>query len=148
MPQRRVDADYLRVRLRLHKTRESVHPVAADAHTVPRCPAVLVLDEVDTDRQMERMQPLFLQVVAQLLDARLVLDRREPVLLTGGTLGGILAVATVDPVEVLGLGVVRLEVLVPQRPRGRDSAMMPQFAEVLGPQPEQGGTVELGIATH
>ena len=36
-------------------------------------PTLLVLGEVDADRQVERVQALLLQVVAQLLDPRLVL---------------------------------------------------------------------------
>ena len=47
---------------------------------------------------------------------------------------------------MLGLGVVRLEVLVADRPRGRDAVVVPQLAEVLWPQPEQRGAVELGVA--
>jgi hypothetical protein len=146
--QRRVDADHLRVRLRLEQARESVHPITPDAHAVPARAALRVLDEIDADREMERMQPLLVQVVAQLLDPGLVLDRREAVRRTGRTLGGVLAVAAVDPVQVLGLRVVRLEVLVPQRPGGRDAAVVPQLPEVLRPQPEQSGAVELGVPTH
>ena len=82
---------------------EPVDPVAADADAVPGRLAVLVLGEVDADRQVERMQSLLLQVVAQLLDPRLVLHRPEAVRGAGRSLGRVLAVLAVHQVEVLGL---------------------------------------------
>ena len=108
--QRRVDADHLGVGLGVHHAGEAVDPVAADADAVVGRPALLVLGEVDPDRQVERVQSLLLQVVAQLLDARLVLDRPEPVRSARRPLGRVLPVPAVHQVEVLGLGVVRLEV--------------------------------------
>jgi hypothetical protein len=62
------------------------------------------------------------------------------------TLGGILAVHSVDLVEPLGLGVPRLELVIGQRPGGRDAVGVLELAEVLGPQPVQRGAVELGGA--
>lgn len=50
------------------------------------------------------MQALLFQVAAQLLDARLVFDRRMGVLLAPRPFEGILAVPAVHPVEVLRLG--------------------------------------------
>ena len=47
------------------------------------------------------MQALLLQVVAELLNPWLVLHRRVAVLLAGLSLGGVLAVAAVDQVEML-----------------------------------------------
>ena len=72
--------------------------------------------ELHADRQVERVQALLLQVVAELLDPRLVLHRRIAVRRAGRTLGRVLAVPAVHQVEMLGLGVVRLEVLVVDRP--------------------------------
>ena len=75
-----------------------------------------VLLHVHADRQVERVQPLLLQVVAELLDARLVLHRRVGVLGARGALGGVLAVPPVHQVEVLGLAVPGLEIGVVDRP--------------------------------
>ena len=72
----RIDTDDLRVRLRVEQAREAVDPVAADAGAGPGGPARLRLLEVDPDRQVERVEPELLQVVAQLLDPGLVGDRR------------------------------------------------------------------------
>ena len=52
----------------------------------------------------------------------------------------------VHPVEVLGLGVVGLEVGVVDRPGRRDPVVVLQLAEVLGTQPEQSRAVELRVA--
>ena len=61
-------------------------------------------------------------------------------------LGGILAAIAVHLVEVLGLQVVRLELVVGDRPGRRDAAVVPELAEVLLAQPEQRRAVELGVA--
>ena len=65
--------------------------------------------------------------------------------LAGGSVG-ILAALAVHVVQPLGLGVVRLELVVGDRPGRRDAAVMAQLAEVLAPQPEQRRAVELGVA--
>jgi hypothetical protein len=92
------------------------------------------------------VQALLFQVVAELLDPRFVLDRPERVRHAAQPLGGILTVAAVDPVEVLGLGVVRLEVGIADGPRGGQAAVVANLAEVLRPQAEQRGPVELGVS--
>ena len=114
--QHRIHADDLRVRLRVQQAREAIDPVAADAGAGPCRPARLGLLEVDSDGQVEGVQPELLQVVAQLLDAGFVGHRREGVLLAGMALGRVLAVLAVDQVEVLRLGVVGLQVVVRDRP--------------------------------
>ena len=52
----------------------------------------------------------------------------------------------VNVIEVLRLGVVRLEVLVAQRPRGRNAVGVSDATEVLLAQAQQGGAVDLGVA--
>ena len=95
---------------------------------------------------MERMQPFALQDVVQILDARLVLDRRIGVGRAGPGFGGVLAALAVHVVQRLGLRVVRLEHVVAQRPRWRDPVLVPQLAEVAFAQAEQGGAIHFGIA--
>ena len=92
------------------------------------------------------MQALLLQVVGQLLDSRLVLHGRVRVVGAEGALERVLAVPAMDPVEVLGLRVVRLQIPVVDRPGGRDPVVVLELAEVLGTQPEQGSAVELRVA--
>lgn len=64
----------------------------------------------------------------------------------GQALGGVFAVPSVHEIELLGLGVVRLQVLVADRPGGGDAVVVAQLAEVLGAQSEERGAVELGVA--
>ena len=52
----------------------------------------------------------------------------------------------VDEVETLGLGVVGLEVVVGDRPRGRDAAVVADLAEVALAQAEEDRAVELRVA--
>ena len=143
----RVDADDLRVRLGVEQAREAVHPVAADAGAPVCRDAGRRLLEVHPDGQVEGVETQLLEVVAQLLDAGLVGDRRMEVLRTGMTLARVLAVLAVHEVQVLGLGVVGLEVVVRDGPGRRDAAVVAQLAEVLRSQPEEGRTVELRVAT-
>src|SRR3989454_7254737 len=64
----------------------------------------------------------------------------------GGRVRRIAAALAVHVVELLGPRVVRLQVLVGDRPRGRDPAVMLDLPEVLAPQPEERGAVELRVA--
>ena len=60
--------------------------------------------------------------------------------------GRIFAALAVHVIHVLGLRVVRLQIVVGDRPGRRDSAMMPDLAEVLLAQTEERRAVELGVA--
>src|SRR5690349_20112080 len=75
-------------------------------------------------------------------------ERRIGVVGAGGRIGGVDAVAAVHVVEVLRLRVVGLEVLVAERPGGRDAVRMGELAEVLLAQAKQRRAVELGVAAH
>ena len=86
------------------------------------------------------------EVVGELLDARLVGDRRERVGRARGRFGRVLATGAVHAVELLGLRVVGLHLLVGDRPRRRDAVVVAQLAEVLLAQAVQRGAVELGCA--
>jgi hypothetical protein len=51
-------------------------------------------------------------------------------------------------VELLGLRVVRLELVVADRPGGGEAVGVGELTEVLGPEPVQRSAVELGRAAH
>ena len=86
--------------------------------------------ELDAERQMERVQPLALQDVVQILDARLVLDGRIGVWRAGPGFGGIFSALAVHVVQRLGLRVVRFEHVVAEWPSWRNPVLVPQFTEV------------------
>ena len=142
--ERRVDADHLGVGLGLDQARKAVAGVAPDAAARAR----VLLVEHEADRNRERPVSLADEAVEHRLDARLVADRRVAVGGARRRLGGIAAPQPVHVVEVLGLGVVGLEVLVADRPRGGDAAVVPHLAEVLLPHPEERRAVELGVPAH
>ena len=82
MPQRRPDAQHVGVGLAVGQAGEAVEAVAA--HAAARLGIGLV--QVDADRQVERLVAGGDEVVVELLDARLVRDRR--IRDTGRTRGG------------------------------------------------------------
>ena len=87
------------------------------------------------------------EIVEELLDPRLVRHRREGVR-PAGRIPWVLSADAVHLVEILGLRVVGLEVVVADRPRGRDPAVVLQLAEVRLPQPVQRRSVELRRSAH
>ena len=94
-------------------------------------PTARVLRQPHTDREVERVQALLLEVVAELLDPRFVLHRRIAVVALA-TRRRVLAMAAMYDVEMLGLGVIRLEISVFDRPGRGDPAMMAELAESCG----------------
>src|SRR5262245_61965306 len=86
------------------------------------------------------------QIVMQLLDARLVRDRRERIGSARRRFRRVLASSAVHLVELLPLGVVRLHLLVGDRPGRRDTALVLDLAEVLGAQAVERRAVQLGRA--
>ena len=104
---------------------------------------MLRLVEQDAARRVERVVAGRREVVGELLDARLVRDGRERIRRARRRLGRILAAGAVHLVELLGLRVVRLELVVGDRPGGRDAVVVVELAEVLLAQPVERGAVEL-----
>ena len=84
MSERGPDTAHVRVGLTVHEAREAVEAATADTWTRLRVGLV----EVDAKRQVERGVARARQVVVQLLDARLVGDRRIRVRTeAGGSVG-------------------------------------------------------------
>src|SRR5690349_783661 len=81
-----------------------------------------------------------------MLDARLVADCRVRIRRACSGIGRIFAAFAVYVIELLGLGVVRLHVIVRDRPRRRDAPVMTKLSEVFLAQPKKRRTVKLGIA--
>ena len=132
--------DDVGVGLGLDQAGEAVAGRAPDAGAQLR----LGLVEHDPGRRVERMQPDRPEVVEEPLDAGLVRDGRERVGSAGRRLGGVFTARAVDLVEVLGLGVVGLEHVVPDRPGRRDPIVVLQFPEVPLAQSIERRAVELG----
>ena len=140
--QRRPHAEHLGVGLGVHQAREAVARPATHARAQVRRGLV----EHHPARRVERMQPGRRQVVGELLDPRLVRDRRVRVGAAGRRLGRVLAADAVHLVHPLGRQVVRLHVRVRDRPGGRDPVVVAQFREILATHPVQRGPVHLGGA--
>jgi hypothetical protein len=137
------DAEDVRIRLCLDEAGETVEPRTAHAGALQG----ILLVEIHPDRQVEGLVAGADEVVVELLDPRLVADRRIGVRPGGGRLGRILPALAVDEVEALRLVVVGREVLVRERPRGRDAGVVANLAEVPFAEPEEDGAVHLRLAT-
>ena len=88
------------------------------------------------------------QIVGELLDPRLVRDGRKWVWRAGVRLGRVLAPRAVHLVQLLGLCVVRLEVVVGDRPgRGR-AVVVDQLTEILLTEAVERRAVELRVAAN
>ncbi len=146
MLERRFEAYHFGVRLGAHETGKPVEAIAADAAASLRRLAVLFLEE-DPERQRKRMETVRAHLFGELRDLRLVAHQRMSIGRARGRLGGVDAMLTVHVVELLGLRVVRLEVLIAQRPGRRDATGVLDLAEVLPSQAEQRRAVELRVAS-
>src|SRR3989442_12433853 len=73
-------------------------------------------------------------------------DRRMRIRSTGRWIRGILFPAAVHLVELLGLRAIRLQVLVRDRPRGREAAPMLHLPKVLPAEAEPRPAIQLGVA--
>ena len=133
---------HLRIRLAVHRAWEAVAVHAAHARAVRHVGLV----EQDPAGRVERMVAGRGEIVGELLDARLVRHRRARVRRARGRLGRILTTRAVHLVELLGQRVVRLHLLVGDRPCGRDAIVVAQLAEVLLAQAVERRAVELGGA--
>src|SRR5579875_2323804 len=80
---------------------------------------------------MERMISRGGEVVHELGDARFVRHGRPRIRLARRPFRWILAVVTVDLIQPLGFRVVRFEVVIAERPCGRDAVDVPDLAEIL-----------------
>src|SRR3989475_340849 len=139
-----VDAEHLGVRFRIDETGMSVARLAANAAAGSGVPLV----QHHTKGDVERLEPQTGEIVAELLHTRLMTDRRMRIRSTGRWIRGILFPAAVHLVELLGLRVIRLQVLVRDRPRGREAAPMLDLPKVLPAEAEQRGAIELSVAAN
>src|SRR5215467_1936471 len=66
----------------------------------------------------------------------------------GRRFGWIFAAIAVNLVEILGLRVVGLQIVIADRPRWGDPAVVAQFAEIFLSQAEQRRAIELCVAAY
>src|SRR5271165_2016726 len=139
---RLIYAHNLRVGLRTYQTGKAIAGVAANAAALVR----ILFVEHDPDRHVEGLQSRTREVVGQLLNARLMTDGGPRIGSVGRWFGRIFSTIAVHLIEVLSLGVIRFQIVVADRPSGRDAAVVAQLAEIFLAQPEQSSTVKLGVA--
>src|SRR5215470_1571659 len=126
----RLDADDLRIRLAVDQARITVESIATDAGASVQWLAVPFVEQ-HAERQREWMMTLPLQGIMEFLDARLVRDRRARIRPACRRLGRVDPMLAMHLVELLGFAVVRLEILIGQRPSWGSPAVMFDLAEIL-----------------
>src|SRR6266700_7016498 len=137
MTQRRFDAHYLRIGLGVNQARESIARVAADAFARVRIAFV----EAHAERRVEWLQSQRRQIIAELLNARLMTDRRKRIWPRSVRLARIFPPLSMHLEQALSFEIVRLEIVVCDGPGRRDPAVVLQDSKVLSAQAEQRGTI-------
>src|ERR1700757_1363481 len=107
-----IDAYNLRVGLGTDQTGKAIAGIAANAAALVR----VLLVEHDPDRYVEWLQTRTREVVGQLLDSRLMGDSGPGIRGTGFRFGGIFSSVSVHLIQILGLRVVRLQIVIADRP--------------------------------
>src|SRR5262249_23824730 len=141
--QRWVDADHLSVRLGIDQARKTVAGLTTDA--LARTGILLV--ELNSKWNVERLQPQPGEVIAQLLQPGLVADGRMRVGTAGARVGRIVSPPAVDLIQLLGLEVIRLQLRVGARQSRRNPSAVTQLPEIFLAQSKERGTIELGISS-
>src|SRR5437870_4204501 len=124
MAKRRLDAHHLCVRFRMDQTWKSIARAAADAPARVR----IAFIQPHSERRMERFHAQRGKIVAELLNAWFVTDRRKGIWPGRMRLCGVLAALPMHFKETLGFKVIWLEIVIADGPCGRDTAVMVQDA--------------------
>src|SRR5581483_3086668 len=96
---------------------------------------------------MKRVVSITFQIVKQLLNARLVADRRISVRLCRPRLGRVLTAKSVYMIELFGSLIIRLEGIVFNGPSRRNSIGVLDFVEVTLAQTKEDAAIDLAITT-
>ena len=120
MLDRLIDAHNLRVGLGAHQAGESVAGVAANAAALLR----ILFVEHDPDRNVEGLQAGTRKVIRQLLNTGLVADGRPRIGSFSWRLRRIFSAIAVHLIKIFGLRVIGLQIVIADRPRRRDSAVV------------------------
>src|SRR5688572_24325030 len=116
--------------------------VAANAEAFAR---ILFIDP-DPQRDVKRLQTHPFEIVVEMLYALFVTYCRILVRRAGPRVGRVLAAIAVHLIEMFGLGVIRLQLVVADGPRGRDAAVMTNLAKVFLAEAKERRAVEFRVA--
>src|SRR5712691_9021052 len=128
----------------MHQAREAVASSAANAGA--ERPILFV--EHNPVWRVERVIAGLFEVVGELLDTRFVRNRGERIGRTVWRLGCVFASRSMHLIELLGFRVVGFHLVVADRPGGRDTVMMTQFAEIFLALAIERSSVQLGRSAN
>src|SRR5690349_6131786 len=102
--------------------------------------------DLQSQRRVKRTQTEALEIVAQLLDSRLMADRRMRVRAAGARFRRVFTAFAVHVIETFGLQVIWLKIVVRNRPGRRNSAKVADFVEVFPAQTKESRAVKLRVS--
>src|SRR5437762_11121553 len=112
MLQRRQDAADMRIGFGVHQTQEAVAGIATNAGALPR----IFLIKHDPERRVKWFYPKPREIVAQLLNTRLVADSWERISPGAARFSRIFSTMPVHMIDAFSLGVIRLQLVIGDRP--------------------------------
>ena len=133
----------MRVGFRIDQTGIAVAGAATNAWALLPIPLV----KHYAKRRVKRLQTKPREIIAQLLDTRLVTDCEIRERAAAMRLSGIFAIFAVDMINAFSLGVIRLQFIVRNRPGRRDPTGMFYLAEILFAETEQRRAIKFGVST-
>src|SRR5262245_20963206 len=120
----------------------AVARITAYAQTLPR----VLFVNANPQWHMKWPESGAFEIVVKMLNALFVTYRWVPVRRAGPGFSRIFPTIAMHLIEMLGFGVIRLQLVVTNRPGRRDSAVMSNLAEVFLAQAKESSAVEFGVA--
>ena len=125
-----VHANHLRICLAVDQTWKSIERGTAYASTRVQGLAVFFFEQY-AEREWERMMTPQFHIVEELLNAWRVAHRRVGIRSARRAFRWVNSVFSVNVIQIFRLGVIRLELLIAERPCGRDAAIVADFSKIL-----------------
>src|SRR5713226_8841598 len=104
--------------------------------------------DLQSQWRMKWLQTLPFKIVAECLNSRLMTDRRMWIGTARCGFRGIFATLSMHVIQPFGLQVVRLQVIVGNRPRRGNPSKMLDLTEIFAAETEQRRAVEFGISAY
>src|SRR5262249_14966837 len=108
MLKRRLDTNHMCIGFGVHQTWKAVARRTTDALAL----MWILFVEKNANRQVEGLVAEVFQIVTQLLNSRLMADRWKSIRLARGRFRRIFGTDSVDLIQILRFGVIRLQVFV------------------------------------
>ncbi len=144
MPQRVDEAGLFRVALGVYKARKAIAGVAANTGAI----LYVVFKALHAYWQMKRFEAETLQLIEHFQHPWFLRELRIGKGLGRRRLRGVFAALTVHEIEAFGFLVIRFELVIGDRPSGRDSVFVRDLFEIFFTQTQERGAEDLGVSAY